>query len=510
MHSNLRYRLYKAIFIESWNSTTVRSITDIVLGEQHGPQSLIEAFFVPLFGFGFTESRLIVATLGFISILLMIATGAAALNRWFGLIVALVVGTTPYALYFSRYGDSEHVNVYIHTFLLLYSALLVVRRGLIRDYVLLGLATGLSVYVYATNQLLCAIVLVLVASFQFLPLWRNGIVGAFIRLIAFASVATGISYKMVGHYLAIGRTLLLRTPYGSPNYEFSTLQQLPQHFQRLWNDLFMSGSDPWFARQHGALLDYSLLLLIPGGITILLLVLRSAGDRTRSIRFLSCAAISLALLGYLPAVLSPEPVFRRAILFAIGLDIIKSFGLYGIASLSFNKLPKIVAYILIASLTAGYGVYQWNSFLYDSRSYESNQSNSSVAAIQFIRERAATGKEATVLLPSGPGYLMREDFSFFLKFGLGYPHEIPSTIKIIDLADLAASPFSDVIVPFINYQLITSRTSELPAGVRLENPRIFSNRLGNTFVLVDSVPSPAQSEPTEKISSPVSPEALPQ
>lgn len=487
VHATLRHRLYEAIFTTLWDARTWEIVRDVVIQEQHGPQSLVEALLIPLFGFGFTESRLIVAFLGLLSLILIVAWGSVAMNRWFGLLVGLTIGMAPYALYFSRYGDSEHVNIYLQGFLLLYAAQRSVQRGFVRDYTLLGVAAGLSVYVYATNQLLCALVISLVALFQFVPLVRGGWKHALSRIVTCAAVALIIGGPMIAHHLKTGRTLLLRTPYGSPNYEFSKGHDISGRLLKLWNDLFVQGGDPWFARPHGSLADYTLLLLIPGVITMVVFLRRGLGPNTRAFSFLCAVTLALVLFGGLPAMLSPEPVVRRAVLLALGLDIVKAFGCYGLALLVVRRAPKIIAYAVVAILTVGYAAYDWRSFFFDSRAFDSSSGNSPVETIKYVRETINKGKEAAILLPQGQGFLVRDDFIFFLKFHLGYPTELPSAIKILDPRDLASGPVRDAIVPFTNYQQIKANPQLLPEGIFASRPRISSNRQGETFVLVDFV-----------------------
>ncbi len=473
--------------MNNWDTRTFHTIRDFVVQDQHGPQSLVEALLVPVFGFGFTESRLIVSTLGLLSLILIVAWATVSLNKWFGLLAGLSIGMAPYCLYFSRSGDSEHVNIYLQGFLLLYAAQRCVQRGFVRDYSLLGLAGGLSLYVYATNQLLCVMVLGLVALFQIAPLIRSGWTNCLVRIVGFLLPAVATAGPMINHHIKNGRSLLLRTPYGTPNYEFSKTQDLASQVLKLGKELFVQGGDPWFARPHGALADYTLFLLIPGVITIVALLRRSRGIQTRSFYFLCAVTAALVLFGGFPAALSPGPAFRRAVLLAIGLDIIKAFGCYGLALAALRQTPKFVAYGLIGIVLISYAAYDWSSFLFDSHTTESNSGNSRVATIQYVRESVEHNKDAIILLPLGQGFLQRDDFTLFLTFQLGYPKELPASVRMIDLPDLASGALNDVIVPFQTYQRIVSKSAPLPEGVQYSNPRIFSNRMGETFVLVDFI-----------------------
>ena len=498
-HATTRHQIYETLFIQSWNEHTWTTVADLILYQQHGPQSFVEALLTPVFGFGFTESRLIVSTLGLLSLVFIVAWGTVGLNRWFGLVAGIAIGTTPYALFFSRDGDSEHVNIYLQGFLLLFAAQRTIKRGYIRDYALLGLAAGLSLYVYATNQMLGVMVVSLVALFQVRPLFQSGWKNLAGRALAFFLAFFTIAAPIIQHHLTTGRVIPIRTPYGTPNYEFSHVHEIPSRFLKLWNELFVHGGDPWFARPNGALTDYTLLLLGPGIITMGFLLRRGNGAQSRSFYFLCAITFALVIFGGFPATLSPEPAFRRAILLALGLDILKTFGCYGIALFILRYTPKVIAYAMISSLMIGYGAYNWNSFLSDCSAYESNHGNVPVVTARYVREMATHGQQVVVFLPSCQGCLLKEDFTFYLNHQLGYPRSIPRSIKLIDPSDLALAPMRNVIVPFPSYERLSSASVSLPHGVTASNPRIFSNRMGSTFVVVDflreSPPSPSTHPP---------------
>jgi hypothetical protein len=490
-HANLRRRIYDALFSGSLDSRSWNTVRDIVIQEQHGPQSLIEALLTPIFGFGFTESRLIVSVLGAISLLLILAWGSVAINRWFGLLALMTVGMAPYALYFSRYGDAEHVNIYLHGFLLFFAAQRCVALSRLRDYALFGIAAGLSLYVYATNQFLCALVVGLTALFKIQKLRTSPLAGTFARLVIGLTAAIAVAYPMIRHHLTIGRSLLLRTPYGSSNYEFSQGFEIPGRMMTLMRELFSKGGDAWFARPHGALSDYTLILAAIGLITIAVLLLKksileSFNNNQRLSLYFTCAlTLTLIIFGGLPAILSPEPTFRRAILLAIGLDISKAFGIYGIASYLLKKAPRRPTQATIALLALGFIIYSRHIFLNDCSTTESNSSNWVVETIRFIKSHIRNNETVQVLLPTGAGFPIKEEFIYFLTFDLGYPSALPTSILILELSDLSNAKHSGVIVPFFTYSRLSREPDLLPSNVKISRQQIFSNQLGETFAVVD-------------------------
>lgn len=377
VHAKIRVHLYELIYLSSWTKEGWSVVSDIVLREHHGPQSLLEALLVPLFGFGSFESRLMIGALGVVSVLFVVLWGSVGVNKWFGLVLGLVVGLAPYGLYFSRYGDSEHINIYWQAFLLLLAGQRVITRGYIRDYALMGVAAALSLYVYATNQILCVLTIPFVMLFKVLQ-WRSGqrswwLVSLF-KVSLFGSVAGIIAYPQLKQYFLIGRFIPARSPLANWGEIGVAVRQSPQKFAAVWRELFVWGDDAWFSREVGSIYDWDLLLLIPGLIMMCALV-RSARARVRDVRggtqekraamvtahstyFFCLVTMLIVIFGTLPGVLSPQPSFRRIVLTAIGLDIIEALGLYGIICLVFRSVPRIAAQVLALALLLGFSLGQ--------------------------------------------------------------------------------------------------------------------------------------------------------
>jgi hypothetical protein len=401
VHAKIRVRLHELIYVTPWTQEGWRLISDIVIRDQHGPQSFLEALLVPLFGFGSFESRLLIGSLGLISVALVVLWGTVGVNKWFGLVLGLVVGLAPYGLYFSRYGDSEHINIYWQAFLLLFACQRVVTRGYIRDYALMGVAAALSLYVYATNQILLVLTVPFVLFLKALQ-WRadrqSWWVASLCRVLLFASLAVTMAYPLLKQYFDIGRLVPARSPLANPEEMGGVMSLLPQKLAAVWRELFVMGGDTWFSREEGSIYDWDLLLLIPGFITMFSLVRfararlrataahteeqRAAMSTTYSIYFFCLVTILIVVFGALPGALSPSPTFRRIVLTAIGIDIIEAFGLYGILCLVHRHLPRIAALGVTFALLIVFTLGQWNAFYYRSHSIESSFNNSVVAMVR--------------------------------------------------------------------------------------------------------------------------------
>ena len=500
----LRRIIYDTIFVNPWTTDTLSILWYTVLPDQHGPQSLLEALLAPIFGWGFLASRLMVGCLGLVAVIFIFAWGAESINRWLGLSLALTVGITPYFMYFARYGDSEHVNVYWHAFLLLLGAQLVVNRGRLRDFALLGFASGLAIWVYATNQFLLILVLISLFSIGLLRLKDLGLNRRRLGGVCLATaVGLVVSWPQFKYYSIDGKIFPLRTPYGSPLHEITSFSSLPQRYVEAWVSLFSGGGyfDPWFSRPHGALTDWSLLLLIPGLYVMIRLLIHAVADRRDllslphkkncshpnfyGIFFLSSITILFLVFGVLPGALSPENAFRRMILVPIGFDIIRALGLYGVLFALTRRMSVVPRGLLIITCVTGFSLWQWHAFFYDSFSHESNSTNSLTESVKAVSRQFKEKGQATILASTLPGTLSPETISNYVAFDFGFPHEMPQKIHVISVSELYQNNFKEVIVPSPTLAVLKSDQGKVLPGVAMSNVRESANLLGATFALVD-------------------------
>lgn len=504
VHAKIRVRLYELIYRSPWTQEGWRLLSDIVIRDQHGPQSFLEALLVPLFGFGSFESRLLIGSLGVVSVVLVVLWGTVGVNKWFGLVLGLVVGLAPYGLYFSRYGDSEHINIYWQAFLLLFACQRVITRGYMRDYALMGVAAALSLYVYATNQILLVVTIPFVLFLKALQ-WRadrrSRWLASLCRVSLFASLAVIIAYPLLKQYYEIGRFVPARSPLANPEEMVGVVSLLPQKFAAVWRELFVMGGDTWFSREEGSIYDWDLLLVLPGLITMSSLVrfararLRAtaphtdercgAMSTTYSIYFFCLVTILIVVFGALPGSLSPAPTFRRIVLTAIGIDIIEAFGLYGILCFVWRRLPRISAQVVTLSLLMVFALGQWNTFFYRSHSIESSSNNGVVALVREMKRKVRAGEETFVLMPESASLPQREEILMWINYEFGFPKQLPPHLKVLGPEELGASPYTGVLVPIETARKISSKQISLPAGVEAIHMRTFSNQVGETYALAD-------------------------
>jgi hypothetical protein len=498
-HSVARIGIYKWLFVNPLTVEQLKVLLAYLVSDQHAPQSLLEAILTPIFGFGLTGSRVMVSSLGLLSVVFIVLWGTAARDKWLGLCLGMSIGLSPYFLYFSRNGDSEHVNIYLQGFLLFYAAQRVIGYGKAYDFVLLGLATGWSLWVYATNQALCAIVissLIVVAAIQYRRAfsWK-----ALLNWGMASVIAAIIMWPQIASYIRRGRPIPVRTPYGNPAHEVTSLAMLPSRYIGAWQNLFSYVGDPWFTKAYGPMVDYSLILLVPGIITMIAILKNKSANSEELNRyypyrdswlFLFLATLGLTILGVFPGILSPESTFRRLVLTPIGLDIIKGIGLYGVGIFMLRRLPRRLAVLSLGCLAIAYSVLAWDAFYYQSSAHESNSTNSLTAVVREMSHRLKAQLPCRLFLPNNQGHLARAAVKQFLTFDLGLAPELPPEVKFLDVNDLNNLPLKDVIVPAGTLEQIERGNPAIPPGIGMENIRLSSNRAGRTVAIVDFVSRP--------------------
>lgn len=348
-HGIYRLRIYHALYIEP-SLENISNAYDLVMGEQHGPQSLLEALLTPFFGVGFDESRYMIAALGVCSVLLAVIFGIVSVGLGFGLSLGFITAISQFHITVSRYGDSEHINAYLHAYLLFIFAQLSLRKvASLPTAIWLGVCTGLSIYVYATNQFLVPILWIALMFCHWTlhsrfskVIKQQAVVVCIAALIAAPQLE---AYYRAGHYIPI------RSGYGGSLYYINNVQQVFTAFYLAFKQLFIQVDDPWFMWDgRGGLIDPSLVLVLPG----IFWFVRNFKDK--SSRFLNALIVCLLVFGLLPAVVSPESPFRRMIIFLIGVDLLKGFGVYSLFGVLLPRMRRMVA-LPIGALALGTLIY---------------------------------------------------------------------------------------------------------------------------------------------------------
>lgn len=500
-HALLRKRIYDILFVSPWSYPSLHTAFDLVIKEHHGPQSLLEALLTPLFGFGFLESRMIVSTLGVISILLAIMWGSQAVGRWFGLAVGLAVSMAPHHLAFSRNGDSEHLNIFLHGFLLLLTAQRTITSRRWYDFVAFGVSLGLSLYVYATNQFLGLFVAASLLVVKVLDIRATSALRALGHAALAATSALLVMWPLLREYAQAGRYLPIRTPYVTTEGGITTLDKLPLQLHAVWLELFQGGVDAWFLRQHGAINDGLLWLAPIGLITLTSLCASALGTHrrqpgnaaasvaSRSIIFVLVVTLVTTFGGVLPGAFSAEPSFRRLALVALGVDILKGAGIYGLGCLAMRYLPRIAAIPATLVLALLFSHTEWRIFMTETDVTESRGLLTQVSLSRAIKERAASNVETKVLLPSTPGFIGRNQIDELLRFDTGFPPVLPAQYKPLDWGDLPLAGMRDLYIPAPTFTKIMTSATPFPQSLTVTNPRPVKFGIWNAYILADVAPA---------------------
>ncbi|MDD5563725.1 MAG: glycosyltransferase family 39 protein [Thermoanaerobaculaceae bacterium] len=304
LHDDLRLGLLHA------DRAALHRIWNRVVTDQHGPDSLVEALGLWTFGVNMTATRLTSAVLGTLTILLAYGVGSRLAGPRAGLIFALLLAVVPWHVSISRYEDTEHVLSPLQALATFYFLLGTIRRGRWRDFLGLGAALGLSWYLYSPNQTLplIAAAVVLVA----LQAGRGWLAGKTTRALIAAACFLVVSVPAVGDFVHRGRALPVRSSYEDDvSSAFLSPTRLARMATSELQQLFVRADDPWFGKPGGGLSLVAAALLLPG-LAWCASRLGRREDRPTAALFLVGLPVAA-----LPAVLAPDPSFRRLILFVL-------------------------------------------------------------------------------------------------------------------------------------------------------------------------------------------------
>jgi hypothetical protein len=281
-----------------------------IVREHFGLMSLLAAIGFKTVGVSLTISRALSATTGTLAVLCAYFCGKNLFDRRVGLVFSFLLAICPWHIVGSRYGDLEHV-LSPFQFLLavaLYAAAF--RRGRTLDWILAGGALGLSWFVYASNQILPAIVglhLLLMLVFR-----RGFFRSSWWKVLLFSAVFASLSFSTLA-MIARDGILKPNTRTGYQEQEVIPAGQFERNVQmtrETVSQLFVKVTDPWFAKPGGGLSLTEATLLLPG------ILLCLAGLFVPELRWPSALVLIGLPLSLLPGILGPDPTFRRVFLTA--------------------------------------------------------------------------------------------------------------------------------------------------------------------------------------------------
>lgn len=348
-HAGLSIPIYedlgKCVLHADW--TALQRVWRLVVTDQHGPSSLVEALGFSVFGVNMTATRLTSAILGTFTILLAYGVGSRLAGPRAGLLFALLLAIVPWHVSISRYEDTEHVLSPLQALATVYFVLGTVRRGRWRDFLGLGAALGLSWYLYSPNQTLPLIVAAVVVTA--LVENRSFLNGRGVRTFLAAVCFVVVSYPAVSVFVQHGRMLPVRSGY-QDNVDSRFLS--PERLSRMTRDelaqSFVRAEDPWFSKPGGGLSLVSCALLLPG---LAWCATRMRGRQARVEAVLFLVGLPAA---FLPAVLAPDASFRRLLLFALLALMLTSLVLDRVIEWFLAAArPRVLAVSALALLAAG-------------------------------------------------------------------------------------------------------------------------------------------------------------
>ena len=282
-----------------------------IVEEQFGLMSLLAAIGFKAVGVSLTISRSFSAVAGTLAVLCAYFCGKGLFDRRVGLAFSFLLAICPWHLAASRYGDLEHVLATLQFLLAIALYAAAIRRGRTVDWLLAGAAVGVSWFVYASNQVLPAIVgihLLLMFGFR-----RGFFRRSWWKVLLFSAVVAGLGSPVLAT-IARDRALKpnIRTGYlsGKP-IPLGDLERNGTMARTTLRELFQDVDDPWFVKPDGGLSATEKALFVPG---ILLCV---AGLFVREARWASAFVLCALPLSLLPGILGPDPSFRRVYLTAI-------------------------------------------------------------------------------------------------------------------------------------------------------------------------------------------------
>ena len=299
--------LFPALLRLDWRP--VPDFLSMLVHEQHAVNSIPAALGFDLLGVGTTQTRLVTAALGSLTVLVAFGLGRRMRDDALGLAFALLLAISPWHVSISRYEDTEHVLCPLQALLALYFTWSALRRGRPRDFVLAGATLAAGWYLYGPSQTMPAIAAaVLLSAVLGGPglLRRHRVpIAAAIAVFALASAPA------IADFIARGRLLPVRSSYqDAAGFRFTDARRDLSMVGAELGELFVAADDAWFARPGGGLGAIGTALLVPG-LAWCLWAMRQRGDRDSAVLLLAALPVS-----FLPAALAPDASFRRLFLFA--------------------------------------------------------------------------------------------------------------------------------------------------------------------------------------------------
>lgn len=302
----------------------LQEVSHALFREQFGFSSLVAAIGFKLFGVTLTVTRLVSAGLGTLTIYIAYRLGRALDSVRLGILFSFLLAVSPWHITLSRYGDQEHVLSPLQFLLSLLFLIRAVNGGRVRDILFAAFFTSLAWYIYGANLAILAITgIFLFCRAAMDPRlvvreWKKVLlgIGCFVFL-SYVPVLQLFPDGLLGHNI--------RTGYQGIGASISDFQNHLQMIEMETDQLFRHADDPWFAMPRGGLGVLQSALLLPG------IVLTIDSLRHRHHRDLALLVLIGIPIAVIPAILAPDPSFRRLMLVATLAALVSAFVLLRLA-----------------------------------------------------------------------------------------------------------------------------------------------------------------------------------
>lgn len=346
-----------------------------------GPLAFIEAGWHRIAGISVTSMRTLPAIVGSISILFFFLFGTQILGRSFGLLFSLLVSSSVWHLTFSRYENLEHIAPILVISIVLYLLAKISQKPSGLRFALLGILTGLSIYLYASTQIFL-LYIPLVATLVLLQ--KKPSARSLLTYATFYSVFLCITiFPQLSYNISKDRYIPIRKlEINKGLYTTSTLEQLPSQIELAWKEFFIKHRDPWMSTNQSVVSQGEVLLFLLG------LGFYFQKKHTQNKKISALIMLLLFIFGLIPAVFGPYPLFFRRMLFsALPIYFLAGFGIWSIyiELLKKNTSNPTASYIfLFLSLALILG----NSVRYFSGPFpgESTQNTSIRSIIRYAKQ----------------------------------------------------------------------------------------------------------------------------
>jgi hypothetical protein len=329
-------------------SVWLRHGLPIIWNHQHGPLAAIHALAFAVLGIGYVQARMTSALLGIATVWLLVRCGYWAGSLRWGVAAALLLAVAPWHVAFSRGNDAEHVLSTFHAVLTLVFSARAARLGRWGDWLLAGCALGASVYVYAPNQLVPAIAVILLAS---IAVSSRGLLSHdALRITAAGIMATFVAAPHLGVWLRSSSPVPIRSTISHSefsDYSLARLDDLAPNVVEAGRQMFVSSDDQWFTSPYGMLGPTTAVLSVAGVLLSLAYLSR------RHSRLVPIVSLSTLVIGLLPGVLSSWVFARRLVLAALGLEMVAAVGLVAVSGVLGRMIARRIVALGLAVVAVG-------------------------------------------------------------------------------------------------------------------------------------------------------------